>query len=136
MLAQSCASVPPLPDWKSMKQLLGSSGFENILLNSNCPNFFSRLIVSWNRSFNVDSSSSSIANSKSSLLLSIPELSCSNSWIVSSRIRFSFPIFWLREWSSQILGSSCWRARSLSCSFLLSRSKIAPESWKSIVDFR
>ena len=32
--AQSCASVPPEPDWMSMKQLFGSSGLENMRRNS------------------------------------------------------------------------------------------------------
>ena len=32
--AQSCASVPPVPAWMSMKQLFGSSGLGNIRRNS------------------------------------------------------------------------------------------------------
>src|SRR5213079_1998348 len=40
--AQSCASVPPEPAWMSAKQLLGSSGLENMRRNSSAATSLSR----------------------------------------------------------------------------------------------
>src|SRR2546425_9024105 len=40
--AQSCASVPPEPAWMSTKQLLGSSGLENMRRNSSAATSLSR----------------------------------------------------------------------------------------------
>src|SRR6266404_3608184 len=56
--AQSCASVPPEPAWMSTKQLLGSSGLENMRRNSSAATSVSRRDASRPISSSVASSAS------------------------------------------------------------------------------
>ena len=64
--AQSCASVPPEPDWISKKALLASISPENIRLNSKSATLFSKCSKSSTTVSTVSSSSSSTAISSNS----------------------------------------------------------------------
>jgi hypothetical protein len=66
MPAQSWASVPPAPDWISMKQALPSIGLLNMRRNSSSPTRPSRAAVSASTACMVSSSSSVEASSKRS----------------------------------------------------------------------
>src|SRR5712691_6171817 len=125
--AQSCASVPPEPDWISMKQLLGSSGLENMRRNSSSATVFPACATSVSIAASVASSFSERASWNSSR--------ASRSWpsrpertrTVFSSCFFSRPSSWARLGSDQTSGFSSSRATSARRACLPSKSKIPPQ---------
>src|SRR3954463_9449514 len=125
--AQSCASVPPEPDWMSMKQLFGSSGLENMRRNSSAATSLSNFATSDATPTRVASSFSGRAMSKSSFASWMPDAIVTSAATVESSAFFSRPSSCARFWSLQTPGSakSCSTAESLRC--FPSRSKIPPQ---------
>ena len=124
--AQSCASVPPEPDWMSTKQLFGSSALENMRRNSMLAMSFSAAARSPATLISVASSASARAISNSS--------PASRNWLSSnsrlpttpSRVFFSRPSSCARLASLQMSGSSSCRPTSIRRACLVSKSKIPP----------
>src|SRR5229473_452971 len=125
--AQSCASVPPEPDWMSMKQLLGSSGSENMRRNSRSATVLPACATSVSIAASVASSFSERASWNSSR--------ASRSWpsrpartrTVFSSCFFSRPSSWARLGSDQTSGASSSLATSVRRACLPSKSKIPPQ---------
>src|SRR5258708_3492381 len=125
--AQSWASVPPDPDWMSMKQLLGSSGSENMRRNSRSATVFPACATSVSIAASVASSFSERASWNSSR--------ASRSWpsrpartrTVFSSCFFSRPSSWARLGSDQTSGASSSLATSARRACLPSKSKIPPQ---------
>src|SRR5258708_8310897 len=134
--AQSCASVPPDPDWMSMKQLFGSRGSENMRRNSRSPTSFSSLATSSAIPERVASSFSARAMSKSPRESRSDEAIAASPVTVVSSDFFSLPRSCARFWSFQTLGS----VRSVSTSVrrfsLPSKSKIPPQLCRPLVQVR
>src|SRR6185369_10229096 len=125
--AQSCASVPPLPAWMSMKQLAGSSGLLNMRRNSRLPTVLPSRATSLSTARIVASSPSLRARSNNSLLSASPDSSSEMVPTMPSRSFFSLPSACARSGESQILGSSSSRETTASRSDFTSKSKIPPQ---------
>src|SRR5438445_11880110 len=134
--AQSCASVPPEPDWMSMKQLFGSSGAENRRRNSGSPTSFSSLATSSAMPERVASSFSARAISKRPRESRNDEAIAASPVTVVSRDFFSLPRSCARLGPLQTLGS----VRSVSTSVrrfcLPSQSKIPPQLRRPLAQVR
>src|SRR5579871_5398527 len=125
--AQSCASVPPAPAWMSMKQLLGSSGLENMRRNSRDATSRSSFSVSDEMLERVASSPSARASSKSSRASPRPPSTRSSVPTTASRDFFSLPSSCARCGLSQSFGSSSSRLSAARRPFFASKSKIPPQ---------
>src|SRR5438046_1330453 len=134
--AQSCASVPPEPDWMSMKQLFGSRGSENMRRNSRSPTSFSSFAISSAIPERVASSFSARAISNRPRESRKAEAIAASRVTVASRDFFSLPRSCARFGSFQTLGS----VRSVSTSVrrfsLPSKSKIPPQLHRPFVQVR
>src|SRR5712692_1666236 len=125
--AQSCASVPPEPDWMSMKQLLGSSGSENMRRNSRSATVFPACATSVSIAASVASSFSERASWNSSRASrSWPSRPASTRTMFSSCF-FSRPSSWARLGSDQMSGFSSSLATAARRACLPSKSKIPPQ---------
>src|SRR5882672_8205247 len=130
--AQSWASVPPAPAWISTKALCESISPGNIRANSS----FWMVASSGPRSFSTAASvpaspSSSASSASAAASLRPPVRRSSVSTVCSSRAR-SRPNSCALSGFVQIAGSSSSRRTSSSRSFLLSYSKVPPESDRAL----
>src|SRR5262245_3753224 len=134
--AQSWASVPPDPAWMSMKQLLGSSGSENIRRNSRSATIFSAPATSASIAARVAASSSARASANSSAASrSLPFRSVRTPTRLSSCF-FSRPSSWARFPSDQTSGFSSSLLTSARRACLPSKSKIPPQLRRPLVEAR
>src|SRR5262245_59022546 len=132
--AQSCASVPPDPDWMSMKQLFGSSGLENMRRNSRSETIFSAPATSASIAASVAASFSSRAREKSSTASrSLPLRSVRMPTRLSSCF-FSRPRSWARLESDQTSGFCSSLLTSARRACLASKSKIPPQLGGPLVE--
>src|SRR4051812_19824678 len=125
--AQSCASVPPEPAWMSRKQLLGSSGLENMRRNSSVPTSCPSLSTSREMLESVASSPSSRARSKSSRASDSPLSTRPSVPTTASSDFFSLPSSCARCGLSHSFGSSSSRFSASRRPCFASKSKIPPQ---------
>src|SRR5688572_30792107 len=125
--AQSCASVPPEPAWMSTKQLLRSSGLENMRRNSSAATSASKRWLSLEISCSVVSSLSARASSKSSVESDSMVAMVARDLTVPSKDFFSRPSSWARLESLHTLGSARSPSSSARRFFFPSKSKIPPQ---------
>ena len=125
--AQSCASVPPEPAWMSTKQLLGSSGLENMRRNSSAATSLSRRDASRPISSSVASSASARAMSNSSFASARPLPTRPSVPTTASSAFFSLPSACARCGLSHSFGSSSSRFSAARRLCFASKSKIPPQ---------
>src|SRR6266480_3292983 len=125
--AQSCASVPPEPAWMSTKQLLGSSGLENMRRNSSAATSLSRRDDSRPISSRVASSASARAMSNSSFASARPLPTRPSVPTTASSAFFSLPSACARCGLSHSFGSSSSRFSAARRLCFASKSKIPPQ---------
>ena len=125
--AQSCASVPPEPDWISMKQLFGSSGLENMRRNSSAATSSPSFSTSAATPKTVASSLSARASWNSSAASERPLLTRPSVATIASSAFFSLPRSCARCGFSHSFGSSSSRFSAARRRVFASKSKIPPQ---------
>src|SRR3954471_7527733 len=125
--AQSWASVPPEPAWMSMKQLLASSGLENMRRNSSAATSFASLSTSEEIPSSVASSLSALASWNSSAASVSPLSRRASMATTDSSCFFSLPSSCARCGFSHSLASSNSRLSASRRFFFASKSKIPPQ---------